>query len=194
MFHMPHLRSWLPVMVRQKVSSRMLSLASVFALAMMLCGTQIVSAAPLHAKTTTSSKCIIHIVHLNGSSPATIKCNRWVGANYIVSPATSEQYCNGVPGIKLGINGYYSGSWCFTGSGYLGLGSTQSSDIYTVNQVFSYNCGNGWVMYYNNPPSFAPPGKQFNVACYGTYVASNSPFIGNPGSDMSPKVTQVYLN
>lgn len=144
-------------------------------------------------------QCIVHLVYLHGSQPATMRCALYSSAGIVSSfgvssPAISEGTCS--TGYKLYMNSYYQGSYCFYGTGYIGLGDghAPSGIMYTVNDVISNNCGIGWVRYYLDSPGYTE-GHTFSIGCNDAYDSYNSVFDGNSrdGYYGPPKVTQVDI-
>lgn len=132
--------------------------------------------------TTTKQQCVAHQVWLHGNAPADVKCVKW--SSGAISPDTSEAYCDGSSVEVLDIESSSQGSWCFFGSGYVGLGSTTSGSIYNVYEIRAMNNGSGWVMYYN-PPFTQGTGIQFG---WGNNLSFTSPtFTGQQ------KITQVDI-
>lgn len=129
--------------------------------------------------TSLSQQCAVHQVTLHGDAPADIKCVKFSSNG--ITPNTTEGSC---VDEYLDIYSSTQGLWCFSGTGYLGLGSTTSGDIYNTYRVVSGAKG-GWLMYYN-PPFTVGTGIQFGIATDRTY--GNPPFAGQQ------KVTQVCID
>ena len=185
------------------VKFRTLSASIIVALALAISffGVATTQAAPSHVKGLASSHikgsgsvCIVHDVYLNGSQPATLTCAKYSNGAIVsstgvvalhvsgvspdgVSPDITEGACDG--NLLYWINSYYTGSWCFYGYGYIGLGSAPSGDLYTINLIDTndegYACGSGWVRYYTNYPTYNN-GRTFNVGACAVYDSGNSVF------------------